>query len=96
MLTILIKAYCVDVAVYIKSICLNKHYSYQNKIYYLNKIYFCFAKIRKAFQTCSVYTKLVTRLFKNNIDFMQTNIKKRYVLGWSMKKCGSFFKYVVL
>ena len=57
-------AYYVDVMVYIKSISLNKHYSYQNKIYYLDKIYFCFAKIHKAFQTYSVYTKLVTRLVK--------------------------------
>ena len=26
---------------------------------------------------------------------MQRNIKVRYVLGWSTKKCGSFLKYVV-
>ena len=31
-----------------------------------------------------------------NIDFMQHNIKMQHVLGWSIKKCGSFLKYVVL
>ena len=44
MLTILIKAYCANVAADIKSIYLNKRYFFPNKIYYLNKIYFCFAK----------------------------------------------------
>ena len=61
MLTILIKAYCVNVVVDIKPIYLNKYYLFQNKIYYLDKIYFCFAKI-----TISKFTlyKLVTRLVK--------------------------------
>ena len=27
---------------------------------------------------------------------MQRNIKIRDVLGWSIRKCGSFLKYVVL
>ena len=45
MLTILIKAYYVNVVVDIKPIYLNKHYLFQNKIYYLDKIYFCFTKI---------------------------------------------------
>ena len=45
MLIILIKAYCVNVVVDIKPIYLNKRYLFQNKIYYLDKIYFCFAKI---------------------------------------------------
>ena len=27
---------------------------------------------------------------------MQRNIEIRHVLGWSIKKCGSFWKYVVL
>ena len=44
MLTILIKAYCINVVVDIKPIYLNK-YLFQNKIYYLDKIYFCFAII---------------------------------------------------
>ena len=39
MLTILIKAYCVNVVVDIKPIYLNKHYLFQNKIYDLDKIY---------------------------------------------------------
>ena len=60
----LIKAYCVNVVVDIKPIYLNKHYLFQNKIYYLDKIYFGLAKIRKAFQTYSVKTKLVIRLVK--------------------------------
>ena len=38
----------------VKPIYLNKHYLFQNKIYYLDKIYFCFAKLRKVFQTYSV------------------------------------------
>ena len=46
MLTILIKAYCVNVVVDIKPIYLNKYYLFQNKIYYLDKIYFCFAIIK--------------------------------------------------
>ena len=47
MLTILSKAYCV-----------NKHYLFQNKIYYLDKIYIYFAKMRKALQT---YSRLVKK-----------------------------------
>ena len=46
MLTILIKAYCINVVVVIKPIYLNKRYLFQNKIYYLDKVYFCFAKIK--------------------------------------------------
>ena len=46
MLTILIKAYCVNVVVDIKPIYLNKRYLFQNKIYYLDKIYFFFAIIK--------------------------------------------------
>ena len=54
MLTILIQAYCVNVVVDIKPIYLNKHYLFQNNIYYLEKISFCFAKICKTFQTYSL------------------------------------------
>ena len=71
MLTILIRAYCVNVVVDIKPICLNKRYLFQNKIYYLDEIYFCFAKI--------TISKL-TRLVKKNIDFMQRSMKIRHVL----------------
>ena len=39
MLTIVIKAYCVNVMVDIKLIYLDKHYLFQNKIYNLDKIY---------------------------------------------------------
>ena len=46
MLTILIKAYCVSVVVDIKPNYLKKYYLFQNKIYYLDKIYFCFAIIK--------------------------------------------------
>ena len=46
MLTIVIKGYCVNGVVEIKPIYLNKHYLFHNKIYYLDKIYFCFAKIK--------------------------------------------------
>ena len=38
MLTILIKAYYVNVVVDIKPIYLNKRHLFQNKIYYLDKI----------------------------------------------------------
>ena len=71
--------YCVDVVVDIKSIYLNKRYLFQNKIYYLDKIYFSLAKIKLSY-----------------IDFMQNNINMRHVLGWSINKCDSFLKYVVL
>ena len=39
-------AYCVNIVVDIKPIYLNKRYLFQNKINYLDKIYFCFAKIK--------------------------------------------------
>ena len=39
MLTILIKAYCVNVVVDIKPIYLSNQYLFQNKIYYLDKVY---------------------------------------------------------
>ena len=38
--------YCVNVVVNIKPIYLNKEYLFQNKIYYLDKIYLCFSKIK--------------------------------------------------
>ena len=40
----IIKAYCVNIVVDIKPIYLNKRYLFQNKINYLDKIYFCVAK----------------------------------------------------
>ena len=40
------KAYCVNIVVDIKPIYKNKRYLFQNKINYLHKIYFCFAKIK--------------------------------------------------
>ena len=46
MLTILIKAYCVSIVGDIKPIYLKKRYLFQNDIYYLDKIYLCFAKIK--------------------------------------------------
>ena len=46
MLTVLNKAYCVNVVVDIKPIYFNKYYLFQSKIYYLDKIYFYFAIIK--------------------------------------------------
>ena len=43
---LLIKVHCVNVVVDIKPIYLSKRYLFQNKIYYVDKIYFCFAKIK--------------------------------------------------
>ena len=51
---LLIKTYCVNVVVDIETIYLNKGYLFQNKIYYLDKIYFCFAKIMISLKTYSV------------------------------------------
>ena len=63
MLTILIKAYCVNVVVDIKPIYLNKRYLFQNKICYLDRIYFLFAKI--TISKLTLYKlKLVIRLVK--------------------------------
>ena len=50
MLTILIKAYCVNIVVDIKLIYLNKRYLFQNKINYLDKTY-CFTKIKPSKHT---------------------------------------------
>ena len=41
----------VHAVVDIKPIYLNKRYLFQNKIYYLDKIYFCFAKIKPSKHT---------------------------------------------
>ena len=41
-----LKVYYVNVVVDIKPIYLNKRYLFQRKIYYLDKFYFCFAKIK--------------------------------------------------
>ena len=46
MLTILMKAHCVNVVIDTKSIYLNKCHFTSGKIYYSDKIYFCFAKIK--------------------------------------------------
>ena len=46
MLTILIKAYCVNAVVDIKPIYLNKYHLFQNKICYLDTVYFCFTIIK--------------------------------------------------
>ena len=40
------KAHCVDFMVDLTPFYLNKGYLFHNKIYYLDKIYLCFAKIR--------------------------------------------------
>ena len=48
MLTKLIKDYCVNVVVDVKPIYLNKYYLFQNKIYYLDKIYFKHATKKEA------------------------------------------------
>ena len=50
MLTIVIKVYCVNSRGWYKAHLFEQTYLFQNKIYYLDKVYFCFAKIRKAFQ----------------------------------------------
>ena len=60
MLAILINAYCVSVVIDIKPIYLSKYDLFQNKVYYLDKIYFCFVKIKLSKFT--LY-KLVTRFF---------------------------------
>ena len=39
-------AYCVNIVVDIKPIYLSKRYLFENKINYLDKIYFCFPKIK--------------------------------------------------
>ena len=49
MLTILIKAYCVNVVVDIKPIYLKKRYLFQNKFYYLVKIFFSGAETNSIF-----------------------------------------------
>ena len=54
MLTILVKVYCVNVVVDIKPIYLNKGYLFQNKISYLDKTCFRFAKIK--FSKHTLYT----------------------------------------
>ena len=46
MLTRIIKTYCVNVVIDIKPIYLNKRYFISGKIFYSDKIYFCFAKIK--------------------------------------------------
>ena len=46
MLAIFVKIYCVNVVVTIKPIYLHKRYLFQNNICYLDKIYFCFPKIK--------------------------------------------------
>ena len=46
LLTILIKTCYVNDVVVIKPIYLNKGYLFQNKIYCLDKIYFCFPKLK--------------------------------------------------
>ena len=46
MLTVVIKTYCIDVVVDIKPIYLNKRSLFQNKVYYLDKMYLFFLKIK--------------------------------------------------
>ena len=89
---LLIKTYCVNVVVDIETIYLNKGYLFQNKIYYLDKIYFCFAKMISKLALYKL--NLVTRFVKKNIDFMQHNIKIWHVLGWPIKRCDSFLNVV--
>ena len=72
-------AYFVNVVVDIKPIYLNKDYLFWNKIYYSDKIYLCFSKIK--FSKHTLYKlKWLPDKFKN-IDFMQHNIEMQHVLG---------------
>ena len=73
MLTILIKACWGDVVVDIKPIYLNKRYLFQHKICYLDKIYFCFAKL--TISKLTLYKLNYLPYYLKNIDFMQRNIK---------------------
>ena len=52
MLTMLIKGYSVIAVVDVKPVYLNKRYLFQNKIYYLNEIFFCFTKIKFSKHIC--------------------------------------------
>ena len=78
-----IKAYCVNVMVDIKPIYLNKRYLLQNKVYYLDITYFCFAKMKL----------LKVALYKLN---QQPDQLKMQAISDITKKCGSFLKYVIL
>ena len=77
----------------IKPIYLSKGYLFQSNIYYLDKIYFFFAKIK--FSKHALYKLNWLPDYFKNIDFMQRNIKTQHVLDWSIKKCGSYLEYVV-
>ena len=67
---------------------------FQNKIYYWDKIYFYFAKIKLSKHTLYKLNWLPD--YCKIVGFMHHNIKMQHVLGWSIKKCGSFLEYVVL
>ena len=58
MLTILIKAYYVDVVLDIKPIYLNRRYLFKNKFYYLDKIYFYYSLLyatQRKNAACGIY-----------------------------------------
>ena len=78
MLTILIKAYCVNVVVDIKPINLNKRYLFQDKICYLDDIHFCFAKIKLSKHTLFQLSWLPD--YCKIIELMQNNIKTQHFL----------------
>ena len=67
----------------IKPIYLNKRYLFQNKIYYLDKTYFCFTKIKLSKITLYKLSQLPDYL--KIINFTQRKMKTRHVLGWSIK-----------
>ena len=73
MVRILMKAYCVHGIIDIKPIYLNKPYLFQNKIYCLDKFYFCFAKGANLYKLSWLPCSL------KNMVLTQCNIKVRHV-----------------
>ena len=78
-ITILIKAYCVNIVIYIKLIYLNKRYLFQKKINYFDKTYFCFAKIKLFKQTFKKDT--LTQMFPCEFCEISKNTFYRTPLG---------------
>ena len=85
MLTIVIKAYCVNVVVDIKPIYLGKLYFKIISTIQIKSISVLQKYIKLSKFTLSKLNQLPDQL--KNTDFTQRKIKMQHVLGWSIKKC---------
>ena len=86
----------------IKPICLNKRYLFQNKINYLDKIYFCFAKIKLSRHTfkketlAQVFSCEFWKISKNTFSYRKPPLAASYVKFPYIKNLCDYLHIIII